>query len=163
MRTLWQCLVIALGICALLPAAHAVAQGQEEATFRPESGAEIVPRGAAGGLGVLQITNLMDQDAVLKLKAGGLWRMVYVRSRGQATVQGIRPGTYTLMFTSGRDWDNQALKFRDHPIYFQFEKTTMFTEKRSFGGRTDSVRAEITLVAVPNGSTDVKPVREKDF
>src|SRR5262249_14167923 len=162
MRRLRHYAAIAMGGAALLLAPCGAAQDQG-ASFRPPSGAEIIPRGAAGGLGVLQVSNAADQDAVLKLRSGGLWRMVYVRAHERATVQNVKPGPYTLLFTSGGNWDNKGLKFRDHPIYFQFEKPLTFTETRAPDGGTEAVRSEITLVAIPQGNTDVKPIRDKDF
>jgi len=129
------------------------------------NGSRIVPDVDTKGLGVLEVQNGTNEDAVLSLydsDADETIREVYVQARHSVRMKGIPEGTYQLVYTAGLDWDGSEAIFRCDPDYAQFERGFAFTEKRDQEGiQYHSIT--VTLHPVVGGNTRTKRISRQEF
>lgn len=111
------------------------------------------------GLGSLRVENGTRQDAVAVLFEGGsttevgtAQRAIYVQAGDTATLKDIAPGAYTLRFSLGIDWSEDAHRFRDSPSYYEFVDTVQFEETRAEDGTVTFHRERVTLHRVRGGN-----------
>src|SRR5947208_291854 len=88
--------------------AGAVAARAPGASFRPHSGEELPPRGATRSLGVLELSDVAEQDCIVKPRRGGLWRTVYLRASPETAL-----ASGGLLSGSGADRDLRAVTEHD--------------------------------------------------
>ncbi|WP_055590226.1 hypothetical protein [Peterkaempfera griseoplana] len=95
---------------------------------RRKSTGSYVHNGSRTGRGELTIENGGSQDAVISLAKGKRTAYsVYVRKGADYKVRGVRDGTYTVYFTSGRDWDSKARRFTRDCGFSRFDDPLRFT------------------------------------
>lgn len=124
---------------------------------RPNSGVVISRGSRRGGLGQLSISNGTSNDAIAKLidlSTGKSYREVYIRSNSSATVSGITPGEYELVFSSGLDYAPSVKKFLRNAEYSKFDDRLLYQETRdSYGVRYKTFQVTLDKVAYGNAST----------
>lgn len=111
-----------------------------------------------GGLGQLKIEN-GGTDAVISIVRGKTAvTRVYVRSKSNFTVRGVRDGTYQVFMTSGKDWDNRLKGFSRDCEFERFDDSFKFsTTSRTYTGWT------ITLTPVVGGNASTSDVDPDAF
>lgn len=134
-------------------------------TERPETGA-IMSRGSGGrGLGTLTISNGTSSDAIAKLvnlSTGKSHREIYVRANSSATLSGIAPGEYELLFSMGREYAPSIRKFLRDAEYSKFDQTFYFQETRdAYGINYKTFR--VTLDKVAYGTATTSTIDESSF
>jgi hypothetical protein len=83
---------------------------------------------------------------------------VYVRGGGKAKVGGIRDGTYEIVWTEGRDWDNSLHAFTRDCAFQRFEDPFSYTTTpRTYQTQT------ITLRPVVGGNARTGPVEPESI
>ncbi len=129
------------------------------------SGFELAePRGPTGR-GTLKITNGTQSDAVLRLvdiELRQTRRFVYIAAGDQAMLRGIGPCHCVVRFALGRDWDEEAMRFRRNVTYSTFDEGFHFTETDSDDGVQWAV-FEVTLHRVVGGNAKTSRISEGDF
>jgi hypothetical protein len=107
-------------------------------------------------------------DAVVKLLTSTspkktIWKL-YIRANEQKSVSGIAPGSYTVRFALGLDWDITRKMFLRDSAFYQSGKELDFAEIKSMGDEPDQYDVvEITLNTVFNGNLRREPIDERTF
>ena len=144
------------GTVTLVPAAASTAC----ATSRPPNGT-ILYSGIRGGLGRLTIKNGPSQDGVVTLVRGRSKAIsVYLRARSSTTVRNIKPGTYTIYYTTGSPFSFSIPKgrFTRGATYWRFNDPLRFvTTPQSYTVWT------VTLYAVSGGNAPATQINPSDF
>ena len=126
------------------------------------TGTELVAPPSTKGMGMLEVLNENDEDAVVKLvnadDPNTIVRCVYVRRGTTLRLGGITDGMYRLLFTMGLDWDRAQMHFRRDPKYVAFDDELYF---ESDGTRYR--RIMVTLHSVPDGTASTSPISEDQF
>ena len=126
-------------------------------TSRPHSGT-ILYSGIRGGLGTLTIQNGLSQDGVVMLVLGKSRAIgVYVRAHASTKVGDIKPGTYTIDFTTGSRFRVCTGRFTAGASYWQFDPRLTFVAPPRF------TVATLTLEAVPGGNAPTSPISSPQF
>lgn len=112
--------------------------------------------GKRSGQAELAIDNGGSSDAVVTLSKGGKAAIaVYIRKGRKVTVRGVPDGTYTVYFTGGSGWDEDARGFARKCAFQKFEDKLPF-ETTSAGWR--NWRISLSKVIGGNARTnDVDP------
>ena len=128
------------------------------------SGTDLLEQGESRGLGVLSVVNGTDRDATVKLILSGnrLYRWVYVKANGTATVDRVSAGAYHVLFSSGKDWDSERLRFALERSFTRFEEEFHFSETR-LGDAVEYDQVRITLHGVLHGNAASDPIDEAAF
>jgi hypothetical protein len=132
---------------------------------RPRNGAEPGYEPGGESHGRLVVTNGNSQDAAVilaDLAAQEDGRLMYIRSGMQATMTGILPGQYQIMFQTGKNWDERAENFRCVADTALFDKTESFTEDERPDGIEYS-RLSITLHKVAGGNARTRSIAQQSF
>lgn len=128
---------------------------------RPETGYRIRHDRITTGLGQLTVTNGTDHDAAIRLVEANTLksaRFVYVRANDKSTINGIAPGSYTLLFSLGNDWIRACGKFLRVSDYQKFTNGLDFQQSD-----TKYSEFEVTLNRVPEGTAKTEPISEAEF
>jgi hypothetical protein len=95
-------------------------------TSRPANGTILYSK-IRGGLGTLTIKNGLGQDGVVVLVLGRSKAVgVYVRSHSSTPVRSIKPGTYTIYFTTGSLFSVCTGRFTRGAAYWRFDNRVRF-------------------------------------
>lgn len=130
---------------------------------RPSSGTEISPPEDSSGFGCITIDNGTQFDAIIKLvREGATRRCVYVRSKEKTTIEGIAPGTYHLLFSTGIDLNPESTLFERDKSYVKFEEPFVFEETSTEKGTMYDV-FDVTLHGVVGGTADTIQLDESVF
>ncbi len=116
-------------------------------------------------MGKLSVTNDLEKDAVAKLvdiHSGKTYKEIYVQAKSQIAITGIRPGDYSLLFVTGRDYAPTIGKFLRDLSYSKFDQTFYYAESRNQYGV--GFRAyEVTLNPVAYGTATTSSIGENEF
>jgi hypothetical protein len=124
---------------------------------RPKNG-EILRSGKLDGYGELTIKNGGSDAVVTLTKKKDPVVSVYIRGDKEATVKGVRDGSYTVFFTSGGRWDGKVRAFGRDCTFQRSEKKSEFeTTDTSYTILT------YTLYKVAGGNAPTKDVDPGDF
>lgn len=107
------------------------------------------------GLGKLTVENGTPLDAVVRLVRADTLETVrwfYVQSKKAATKGGIEPGEYELLYTSGEDWDEEAIGFQRFADYDVFERRFVYWQTVDEENATKYKTVRVTLHTVPFGN-----------
>jgi hypothetical protein len=127
------------------------------AASRPHSGT-ILYAGIKGGMGRLTIQNGLSQDGVVVLVRGKSKAIgVYVRAHAATTVHNIKPGTYTIDFTTGSQFHVCTGRFTRAAAYWRFSNRLPFASPPYY------TVATLTLQPVSNGNAPVTQINPADF
>ncbi len=130
---------------------------------RPANGDPIEPDDGTSGSGrsKIEVTNGLTVDAAARLQINSserTSRFVYIRAKDFYTMEGIEPGTYSLLFASGSGWIAKSDCFQDHEDIREFEEPLKVEES------TDSRTSyRITINPVPHGNARTKKIDRKRF
>ncbi|MBV1856412.1 hypothetical protein [Catellatospora tritici] len=97
--------------------------GKTQLANRRLSNGTMVKKLSSRGPGELKVTNA-SSDAVISLVKSGSKSpsvSVYVRGSGSYTVKGVPNGTYSVFYTSGKDWDTKAKTFTQQCSFAKFD------------------------------------------
>lgn len=134
-------------------------------TVRPKNGETLFAASKSKGCGSLLIENGTDTDAVAKLvdlNTGKTYRQVYIQSRSNYTINGIRSGNFTLMFTTGGNYSPDTKRFATNESFEKFDETLNFSVTRTASGvQWENYRA--TLNKTIYGSAPTSPINADDF
>jgi hypothetical protein len=145
------------------PEVHAAASESMPIVRSLPTGTDLIEPTEPRGRCVLSVNNGTDRDATVKLtQHGQLHRWVYVKARSTATVDGVRAGTYHLLFSLGRDWNSESFRFQFDQSFTKFEDEFDFVEKRLADG-VEYSRISITLHGVPHGNAPSEPIDQTAF
>lgn len=120
------------------------------------------------GHGVLRIENGTERDAVAALfdigsaGAGVAHRAIYVRTGETATMARIAPGTYSLRFSVGFEWDEDRMRFHVNPAFSEFAGDTIYAERRT----NDKIiydEQRVTLHPVVHGTARTESIEPARF
>jgi hypothetical protein len=126
------------------------------ATSRPHSGTILYSR-IRGGLGSLTIKN-GSQDGVVVLVRGRTKAIgVYIRDRSKTTVGDIKPGTYTIYFTTGSRFSVCQGRFTSGASYWRFNA------RLTFVAPPPHTIATLTLYEVSGGNAPTTQINPGDF
>ena len=132
---------------------------------RPANG-KVLTNKVKGGRGELTIENGNDRDAVLVLARKASPKkavlVVYVRAGKDATVKGIKDGTYIVYYSIGTRWDSKSRAFTSDVERSRFEDTIRFKTTRTSTMITWSVWT-LTLNTVIGGNAPTEDVDPGDF
>jgi hypothetical protein len=155
--------VLAVGLLATPVSAQSTAVPQAPAapascaTSRPHSDT-ILYGGITGGQGRVTIENGLRQDGVVVLVLGRSRAIsVYVRDRSKATVHNIKPGTYTIYFTTGYRFSTCQGRFTEDAAYYRFDKHVHFVSLPYY------TIATFTLNPVKGGNAPTSQIGPQDF
>jgi hypothetical protein len=128
------------------------------ATSRPRTG-RILYAGIKGGLGRLTVKNHLSQDSVIVLVRGRSKAIgVYVRAHATTTVHNIKPGTYTIYFTTGSLFRKCTGRFTRGASYWRIKQHLTFLTLPHFSVDT------LTIFAVKGGgNAPTSPIGSKGF
>lgn len=136
---------------------------------RLANGAEIRRRLRTSGYGELTVENGTAGDAVVVVVDVGTNRVIrcfYVVSGKSFTERNIRAGTYSILFTTGYDWNAKLRKFNRDAVQQRFGKDLEFTEseQRQANGVMHYYHSEdISLQPVIGGTVLNSPIDEAAF
>ena len=142
------------GTVTLVPAASTAI-----VTSRPPNGT-ILYAGISGGLGRLTIKNGPSQDGVVTLVRGRSKAIsVYLRARSSTTVRNIKPGTYTIYYTTGSPFSFSIPKgrFTRGATYWRFNDRLRFAAPPRY------TIGSLTLYAVSNGNAPTTQIPPGDY
>ena len=123
------------------------------------SNGDFVRTGKRSGQAELAIDNGGSTDAVVTLSRGDKPAIaVYVRKGKDVTVKGVPDGNYTVYFTGGSGWDEDARGFARKCAFQKFEDKLPF-ETTSAGWRN----WRISLSKVIGGNARTNDVNPDDF
>jgi len=126
-------------------------------TSRPHTGT-ILQSEIRGGLGQMVIKNHLSRDAVIELVRGKSKAVgVYVRAHATTTVRNIKPGWYTVYFTSGSLFKACTGRFTSGAAYYRVKKHLYFDFPPHYDIWT------LTLVFVKGGNAPTSPIPPKSF
>jgi hypothetical protein len=95
-------------------------------TSRPHSGTTLYS-GIRGGQGSLTVKNTLSQDSAVVVVLGRSKAFgVYVRAHARTTVGNVKPGTYTVYFTSGSAFSVCTGRFTRDASYWRVKKQLTF-------------------------------------
>jgi hypothetical protein len=98
------------------------------------SNGSFIRSGNRSGRAELAIDNGGANDAVVTLSKGGKSAIaVYVRKGKSYTIEGVPDGNYTVYFTSGSGWDDDARGFARNCAFQRFENKLPFETTRAGG------------------------------
>jgi hypothetical protein len=132
---------------------------------RPTTGYEWQTTSSGAGRGELSVTNGTGKDGVVVLferlydDSLRARRAVYVRAHEDTSLHGIAPGTYTLRFMLGVDWNHDGRVFQRGVEGYAFVDALDFTETKTDSSVVYSEQS-VTLHKVINGnarSTTISP------
>jgi hypothetical protein len=118
-------------------------------TSRPHSGTMLYSA-IRGGQGSLEVKNTLSQDSAIVVVEGQSRAFsVYVRAHARVTVGNVKPGTYTVYFTSGARFSVCQERFTSDASYWRVKKQLTFVAPPNFDVWT------VTLYSVNgNGPSD---------
>jgi len=108
------------------------------------------------GTGRLSVTNGGSTDAVLKLATSRRRTIlgIYVRAGAVANAGGIPPGSYRVLFASGRDWDRARRGFTRQCHFTRFEGQVNYRPRVTY---------RLTLTATAGGNATTQSIDEDEF
>jgi hypothetical protein len=124
---------------------------------RLATGMKIEPDGDNSGQSKVKIINGTSSDAAVRLidnSTNTTSRFVYIRSRESSSIEGMQPGTYSLLFASGSDWVSSCRQFLREENIQEYEKPVVIEEGYNYSA---------TLHAVPTGNVRAKKIDRKRF
>jgi len=128
---------------------------------RPYTGVRIEPDEGTFGNSKLEITNGLSVDAAARLldnSTNRTSRFVYIRARDVYAIEGIEPGTYSLLFLSGSDWVAACGEFQRNEDIQEYEQPLEIEENAEY--RTGY---KATLNPVPYGNARTKKIDRRRF
>jgi hypothetical protein len=132
---------------------------------RPRNGEEFEAQQTGEGHGKLTVTNGNSEDAAVIVSntlADSGDRIMYVRKKMTATMDRISPGEYRMTFQIGKDWDEEAEKFRCVMATSVFDRSASFKENETEKGVQYSA-VRVTLHKLVGGNARTTPVDSKVF
>lgn len=133
-------------------------------TARPKSGT-IIEKNKAGGLGRLNISNGLSDDAIVKLRlinSGATIRAVYIRSSSRASVSGIPPGDYEIIVATGYNYSPLDKLFHGSPKYEKMNDTFSYSQVYESGGTRYKI-FEIELEKTRHGNLTSSTIDSTEF
>jgi len=131
------------------------------------NGTEIVKRRRTAGYGKLTVDNGTAYDAVLELVDGKTQkaiRVFYVTSGEKFTEDRVGPGTYSVYYMTGTDWNSTAKVFNQVVESGVFDQTATFAEERNDQtGEVDFHEFSITLQPVVGGNARTSTLDAEEF
>lgn len=132
----------------------------------PANGTDLDPPDRAGGLGWLLIRNGLSYDATVKLVTAdeppAVVRHVVVRAGDEVRLEAIGEGTYKVLFSRGRGWDEGRGVFACDRQAREFSDTLTFAEVTD-GRSTRYSTWTVTLNGVPGGTAKTEGVDLRTF
>ena len=124
-------------------------------SYRSLPNGSIVSR-SGSGTGRLTITNGNESDAVLKLATSGRRTIlgIYVRAGAVATAGGIPPGSFRVLFATGRDWDRARRGFTRECRFTRFDGTVNYRPGISY---------RLSLFSSAGGNASTSSIDESEF
>jgi hypothetical protein len=142
-----------------IPLVPPCAEGQSPE--RLETGKKIVPDEGTSGRSVLEITNGTNFDAAVRLvdnSTNGTSRFVYIRAMNDYTIEGVEPGTYSLLFATGSDWIATCADFQRDEDIREFEQPLVFEQNEEH-----VTHYKVSLHRVLHGNARTKKIDRKRF
>lgn len=133
---------------------------------RLPSGTNIAEDVGRSGLGKLTVENGTTLDAVVRLVRndnGQTARWFYVQAHSKETRGGIEPGSYSLVYTTGADWDGTAVAFRRSASYDAFDRQCEYLETPDGEDITRYRTISVTLQPVPDGNARTRRISREEF
>jgi hypothetical protein len=131
------------------------------------NGTEILKRRRNSGYGKFTVDNGTANDAVVELvdvQTKKAIRAFYIESGKSFTENRIGPGTYSIYFLTGRDWNAQSLQFNRGDEFGLFDQTATFYEQRNEEtGKVEFHEFSITLHPVPGGTAHTSGLDADEF
>jgi hypothetical protein len=108
------------------------------------------------GTGRLTIQNGDETDAVLKLATSGHRTIlgIYVRARAVASAGGIPPGSFRVLFATGRDWDPARRGFTRKCRFTRFDKNVNYRP---------GIIYRLSLFSSAGGNASTSSIDESEF
>lgn len=133
---------------------------------RPVTGTVIDRGDGRNGLGSLEVDNGNDVDAVVRVvdedQSDRVVRSLYVRAHEKATLSGVPPGTYRLLYSTGTEWNFDSGRFDRGARFGTFAEPFAFAQ-RTRGDTTTYRTFEVTLHTVSGGTAHTRPIDEDTF
>jgi hypothetical protein len=126
-------------------------------TSRPHSGTTLYS-GIRGGQGSLTVKNTLSQDSAVVVVLGRSKAFgVYVRAHARTTVGNVKPGTYTVYFTSGSAFSVCTGRFTEDASYWRVKKQLTFVAPPNYDVWT------VTLYSVNGGNAPSDQISPSGF
>jgi len=124
-------------------------------TYRSLPNGSIVSRSGTG-TGRLTIQNGNETDAVLKLATSGRRTIlgIYVRAGAVASAGGIPPGSFRVLFATGRDWDRARRGFTRECSFKRFDGNVNYRP---------GITYRLSLFSTPGGNASTSSIDETEF
>ena len=124
-------------------------------SYRSLPNGSIVSRSGTGS-GSLTIQNGNESDAVLKLATSGRRTIlgIYVRAGAVATAGGIPPGSFRVLYASGRDWDRARRGFTRDCRFTRFDGNVNYRP---------GITYRLSLFSSPGGNASTRSIDESEF
>lgn len=124
-------------------------------SYRSLPNGSIVSRSGTG-TGRLTIQNGNESDAVLKLATSGRRTIlgIYVRAGAVASAGGIPPGSFRVLFATGRDWDRARRGFTLECRFQRFDGNVNYRPGISY---------RLSLFTTPGGNASTSSIDESEF
>jgi hypothetical protein len=120
---------------------------------------------ATTGRGSLEVSNLTDTDAYVKLVDPSVRTLVasfYVKAGSNFTLEGIPDGTYELLFVTGEGGNPTTGSFSGSKSFLKFDSPLGFITTEVSGGIEYSIH-RVTLHGVANGNAKTNRIDEQEF
>lgn len=117
----------------------------------------------------LAIENGLDRDAAAKLVKSGSNQCIvyfYVSSKSTENVKGMPDGSYRLLFSAGRDWDENVQCFTRDKAFSEFDGQLTFetvSEVKGDKRRFEYRGHRVTLHKVRHGNAPAHGISEAEF
>lgn len=125
------------------------------------TGTRIIPDQATSGDGQLEAVNGTGQDAhvmIVDTTSQTRVRDVSVQANSSFLFEHLDPGSYSVVFATGEDWDQLAEHFNRDASYFEVGTILLFRQDE-----TSYERHTITLNTVPHGNVQRRRISEAEF
>ena len=124
-------------------------------SYRSLPNGSIVSRSGTGS-GSLTIQNGNESDAVLKLATSGRRTIlgIYVRAGAVATTGGIPPGSFRVLYASGRDWDRARRGFTRDCRFTRFDGNVNYRP---------GITYRLSLFSSVGGNASTRSIDESEF
>jgi hypothetical protein len=137
------------------------------------TGTNLAPAIDESGRGTLTVINGNKEDAVVKLVGAAdplspraVYRYVYIDASDQCSISKISPGSYSLLYSIGKDWNRQD-GFNENEEDYRFGKTLDFDETTTGivdgGSQTEWSNLTVTLHSVLTGTVRLQAISKQDF
>jgi hypothetical protein len=143
------------------------AEGQTPVRLR--TGERIEPDEETSGDSTLKVMNGLNVDAVVRLidaSTDTTSRFVYVRANEDYMIEGIKPGTYDLLYETGSDWISNCGEFQREEEIDEFEESHTFQQRVFEEGGYEHhtwTEARVSLNPVFRGTARTRKIDRKRF